>query len=454
MTHRTELGRYSSHSLKRSLWATIVGVNLLIILGATNALADAAAVCPEWPICHDIDLGNAGIWLAIIHRGTVVLVTGMLAMTVLQALRSDAHRYVKRSLAIAAVLWPIQVAIGAGVAMSGASSSITGIHLITGGAVLLTLVASLAWHLEKTSDPDDLTGTRRRKSSTSPSAGKVQAYLRLMKPRLMWLLCLVAIAAMVLAAGGLPNAWTALGTLLGGVLAIGASGAFNHVLERDRDQRMARTANRPLATGMVSPTGAITFGGILTLASLVSFLSLTNVVAAALALGAIGFYGVGYTILLKPRTTQNIVIGGAVGAFPALIGWAAVTGSIGLPAIVLGGVIFLWTPAHFYNLALAYVEDYRAADLPMVPVVRGTGVALRDIVGYLGATFVATGVLAAITSLSWLVVLPTVFMGAVFLWTVLRVHEQRTQKAAMRAFHASNAYLGLVLLAVILNGVV
>jgi protoheme IX farnesyltransferase len=277
----------------------------------------------------------------------------------------------------------------------------------------------------------------------------VGAYFRLMKPRLMWLLCLVAGAGMVLA--GTPAVRTVVYTLGGGVLAIGASGTFNHVLERDVDKRMERTADRPVATHEVPVRNALAFGGLLAVASLWAFLSV-NLLTAALGLAAIIFYSVVYTLILKPNTVQNTVLGGAAGALPALIGYAAVTGEIGVVGLVLAGVIFLWTPAHFYNLALAYRDDYERGGFPMMPVVRGETETRKHILFYLGATLLGAGVLAAVSSLGWLYGLTTVLLGAVFLWMVVRLHYEQSESAAFRAFHASNAYLGLVLVAVVVDG--
>ncbi|MFC4549275.1 heme o synthase, partial [Halorussus sp. GCM10023401] len=279
-------------------------------------------------------------------------------------------------------------------------------------------------------------------------------YFRLMKPRLMWLLCLVASAGMALAAG--PDhlrVETVVATLTGGVLSIGASGTFNHVLERDVDRKMARTSDRPTATDRIPVRNAIAFGVALAALSLAAFLTV-NLLAAALGMFAILFYSVVYTLLLKPNTVQNTVIGGFAGALPALIGWAAVTGEVGLPAVVLAGVIFLWTPAHFYNLALAYKDDYARGGFPMMPVVRGEAVTRKHILLWLAATLLAAGLLSTVTTLGWLYAVTSVTFGGVFLWAVVRLHQERTDRAAFRSFHASNAYLGTLLLAVVVDALV
>jgi protoheme IX farnesyltransferase len=273
-----------------------------------------------------------------------------------------------------------------------------------------------------------------------------------MKPRLMWLLCLVAGAGMALAAaaGFALSVETVALTLGGGVLAIGSSGTFNHVLERDVDKEMDRTSDRPVVTHEIPVRNAVVFGLALAAASLVAFWQV-NLLAAVLGLTAILFYSVVYTLLLKPNTVQNTVIGGAAGALPALIGWAAVTGDIGLPGLALATVVFVWTPAHFYNLALAYKDDYEAGGFPMMPVVRGEATTRKHILLWLAATLLTATALAAMTDLGWLYAATTTTLGAVFLWAVIRLHRERTEQAAFRAFHASNAYLGALLLAIVVD---
>jgi protoheme IX farnesyltransferase len=271
-----------------------------------------------------------------------------------------------------------------------------------------------------------------------------------MKPRLMWLLCLVAAAGMALAAGPALSVETIVFTLGGGVLSIGASGTFNHVLERDRDKKMSRTSDRPVATYQIPVRNALAFGFALTALSIAVFLQV-NPLTAALGFLAILFYSIVYTLVLKPNTVQNTVIGGAAGALPALIGWAAVTGRIGVAGLALAGLIFVWTPAHFYNLALAYKEDYARGGFPMMPVVRGETTTRKHILLWLGATLAAMSALIWLADLGWLAATTTVAVGAVFLWAVVQLHRERTEAAAFRAFHASNAYLGLVLVAIVVD---
>ena len=443
-----------------------VGVYLLVMVGATAALSDAAEACAGWPLCHGPLTPAVAVGLG--HRVVAALV-GLLVVTIaVVAWQEGIDARVQGALAVALVLYPIQVGLGALVATTAAAGSLPGVHLATGMVIFAALVAALAWQLETETAAETGTTTTTDPAAPDPAPGPdprpprpsgltrvkvtAAAYVQLMKPRLMWLLCLVASAGMALAAGPALSAQTVVATLGGGVLAIGASGTFNQVFERDIDKKMNRTSDRPVATYQVPVRNAIAFGLALTAAAVAAFLTV-NVLAAALGVAAIIFYSVVYTLVLKPNTVQNTVIGGAAGALPALIGWAAVTGKIGLPGLALAGVIFLWTPAHFYNLALAYREDYERGGFPMLPVVRGEAVTRKHILWYLAATLLSAGVLSALTDLGWLYAGTTVALGTLFLWTVVRLHRERDESAAFRAFHASNAYLGALLLAVVVDAI-
>jgi protoheme IX farnesyltransferase len=413
--------------------------------------------------------------VALGHRLVAALV-GVLVLAAGVAVWQDGpERRVRAATALGVVLFPVQVGIGASVAVSGGSMPLPGLHLLAGTSIFGSFLLALAWHLEAETggadDPVDDLGPPSAPADPDPDAGsgpgpdpdlvadrapdlgvreRVVAYVRLTKPRLMWLLCLVAAAAMALAGGPGLSVRTVVLTLLGGVLAIGASGTFNHVLERDRDRRMSRTDNRPVAVDAIPVRNAAVFGIVLAGLSLAVFLRV-NVLAALLGLTAIVFYSVVYTLLLKPNTVQNTVIGGAAGALPALIGWAAVTGRVGLPGLVLAGLIFVWTPAHFYNLALAYKDDYARGGFPMMPVVRGETTTRKHILLWAGTTLAAASALIWLTPLGWVAAGATTLAGGAFVWAIVRLHREQTERAAFRAFHASNAYLGLVLVAIVVD---
>ena len=472
MTERTLPRRFAS-----LLAATALGVYLLVIVGATTALTDAAAACPTWPACNGhwlVPLDEPKLAVAWGHRVAAALVGVLLAATLVVGWRAAERRRVRLSLGVAAALYPLQIGLGAFAATTATAATLSAVHLLVGMAIFSGVVLALAWTLEP-ERPDEPTGFAdpasvdgEPESAPDSSVGRepttardrltqtAGAYFRLMKPRLMWLLCLVASAGMALAAetgGTALGVETIVATLGGGVLSIGASGTFNHVLERDVDEKMSRTNDRPTVTHQIPVLNAVVFGVALAVLSVGVFLTV-NVLAAVLGLFAIFFYSVVYTLMLKPNTVQNTVIGGFAGSLPALIGWAAVTGEVGVPALVLSGVIFVWTPAHFYNLALAYKDDYARGGFPMMPVVRGEAVTRKHILLWLAATLLATSLLSTVTPLGWLFAATSVVFGGVFLWAVVRLHRERTERAAFRSFHASNAYLGALLLAVVADALV
>lgn len=403
----------------------------------------------------------------MIHWVATILVFGLLLAVTAIAWLARAPRVVTLTLVVTTVLFPLQMGIGALTVTVGDPAWIPGLHLLVAMIIfagsLLALLYWLEWETKDVVSSFDNTQvgtgheTFERSGSPTPGwRGTASAYLQMTKPRLMWLLCIVALAGMGLASASTSytlSSTMVLGTLLGGVLAIGASGTFNHVLERDIDRRMARTADRPIPQDLVPLRNAIAFGWILSVSSITVFLLTTNALAAGLGVVAIAFYSVIYTLGLKPHTTQNIVIGGAVGAFPAIIGWAAVTGSIGIPAVVLGLVIFLWTPAHFYNLALVYKRDYERGGFPMLPIVRGEAVTRRHIVYYAGATMVSVGVLGAVGGLGWLYALTAIVAGSGFLLAIVHLFREQTPTAGMVTFHASNLFLGVLMLVIVIETV-
>ena len=291
--------------------------------------------------------------------------------------------------------------------------------------------------------PVDPTAPRSR-------ADTVKAYVALTKPRIIELLLVTTVPAMILAAGGLPDWTTVLITLIGGTLAAGSANALNCYIDRDIDAVMHRTGHRPLARHQVSDRGALVFGGILGAISVAMLWLGANWLAGVLTIGAIGFYVLGYTLLLKRRTSQNIVWGGAAGCMPVLIGWAAVTGDLSWAPIVLFLVVFFWTPPHFWALAIKYKDDYARAGVPMLPVVATPVQVARQIVAYSVLTAVTSVVLwplstgpiygiLAIAAGAWLIAESLV---------LLRATTRGEAGKPMRLFHFSNSYLAFVFVAV------
>jgi protoheme IX farnesyltransferase len=281
----------------------------------------------------------------------------------------------------------------------------------------------------------------------------VTAYLGLTKPRIIELLLVTTVPAMFLAAGGVPPLMVVLTTMVGGCLAAASANAFNCVLDRDIDERMRRTRRRPLPRHAVGPLGATVFGLILGIAATLWLGYLVNWLSAALALGANAFYIVVYTIWLKRRTPQNIIWGGIAGCFPPLIGWTAVTGHLALAPFVLFLIVFCWTPPHTWALAMRYREDYAAANVPMLPVVRSAPVVARQIMAYAAVTVLVSLLLWPVAHTGWFYPAAAVLLGAALLWqsALLLARAQRGLADAalkpMRLFHWTNSYLALLFVA-------
>ena len=273
---------------------------------------------------------------------------------------------------------------------------------------------------------------------------RVRAYVGLTKPRIIELLLVTTVPTMVIAARGLPPLGLVVATLVGGTLAAGSANAFNSWLERDIDQQMQRTHRRPMAQHAVSPRAAVVFASVLGIGS-VAFLEVTtNLLSALLAAFAIFFYVVVYTIGLKRRTPQNIVIGGAAGCMPVLIGWSAVTGEVGLAAWVLFAIVFAWTPPHFWALALKYRDDYEAAGVPMLPVVAGVAETAHQILLYSVLLVAITLIFGPIGGMGVLYLVAAVGLGAWFLVLAVRLVRVRSEEIAMSLFRYSIVYLGLL----------
>jgi heme o synthase len=284
--------------------------------------------------------------------------------------------------------------------------------------------------------------------------GRALAYVRLTKPRIITLLLITTVPAMVLAQRGMPPLWLIGATLLGGVLTAGSANAFNQYLERDIDQKMRRTSSRPLPSHDVPPTGALVFAILIGTIGVVWLWTVVNPLSALLAAGAIAFYVVVYTVLLKRSTPQNIVIGGAAGAAPVLIGWAAVTGSVEAPAWIMFAIVFLWTPPHFWALAMHYRDDYAAAEVPMLPVVRGDAATTLQILLYAVVLVAVTLVLSPVGGLGVVYAAAAALLGGWFVYRAIRLRMDPSGQAAMRMFRYSISYLGLLFAAIAVDRLV
>ena len=283
--------------------------------------------------------------------------------------------------------------------------------------------------------------------------GTVGAYVALTKPRVIELLLITTVPTMVLATGGLPSWWLLVATLVGGAGAAGSSNVLNCYLDRDIDAVMHRTRRRPTVTGAVSPRAALLFGLVLGAVALAFLWLVVNPVSAGLAAAAMVIYVVGYTMLLKRRTSQNIVWGGAAGCMPVLIGWSAVTGALSWTPVLLFGVVFFWTPPHYWPLSMKFRKDYAAAGVPMLPVVARDTTVAGQMVAYTLAMIVCSLLLVPVAGMTWVYAVSAAVLGGWFLASCVSLlraarDPEHHRLRAMRVFHHSITYLSLLSLAV------
>ena len=287
-----------------------------------------------------------------------------------------------------------------------------------------------------------------------PLLATIGSYVRLTKPRVIELLLVTAVPPMILAQSGLPSLGLVAAVVIGGALAAGGANTINCWIERDRDQLMKRTHGRPLPQGEIVPARALAFGIILNVVAFVLLASAANLLAATLTLSATLFYVFVYTLWLKPRTVHNIVIGGAAGAVPALVGWAAVRNGLATPAWLLFAIVFFWTPAHFWALAMKYRDDYAAAGVPMLPVVHGVELTTRRIAAYATITVSLTFAMTLTNDVGRVYAASVFVLGALFVTRSFALVREPSPQRAIRFFAWSNVYLMLVFVAVAVDALV
>ncbi|HEX6473773.1 MAG TPA: heme o synthase, partial [Candidatus Limnocylindria bacterium] len=386
-----------------------------------------------------------------------VVVAGLVVWTAVVVRRRTQSR-LPRTLAVVAVgLVIVQIALGAANVWSRLSALFVVPHLAVGAALFATcfwlLLAALR---EPAVAREPAHGATIPAAHAAPSrSNTLRAYVALTKPRIIELLLVTTIPTMVLAQRGVPSLWLMAAVIIGGTLAAGGANAINQYVDRDIDDVMRRTRHRPLPRHAVEPRNALVFGVALSVISFV-FLALTvNLLSALLAASAIGFYVFVYTLWLKRSTPQNIVIGGAAGCVPVLVAWAAVTGTVGVPALVLFAIVFYWTPPHFWALALRFKGDYAAANVPMMPVVRGEAETARQIVIYTLLLFAVSLLLFPTAGMGLIYLVAAIGLGAAFVWYALRVLRDATDgKAAIGLFRYSISYLTLLFAAVAIDSLI
>jgi protoheme IX farnesyltransferase len=396
-----------------------------------------------------------GPWLRLTAAGAavaaaLVVVSGALHMTsahralalaalapmvAMLAAARFAHPRLLRLWSAAVGLMLAEIGLGVAVALTATSSALHWAHV---GVACLALAAAVA-------------GTAATMRGEPVAAAPWRDYVTLTKPRVMSLLLLTGACGMVVGERGIPPAGRFAAMLLGLAMACGGASALNHLLDRDIDQRMKRTAGRPVASGRVAPPRALEFGLALSAGSFVLLASLVNPLTAALALAGNLFYVVVYTSWLKRSTAQNIVIGGAAGAVPPLVGWAAATGNMSLAAVVLFVIVFVWTPPHFWALALLIKRDYAAAGVPMLPVVRGDAAAARQILVYSIGLVAVTGLPVVVGIAGWPYLIVAAASGAWFVVLAWRLLRDPVTARAGALFHYSMLYLAVLFVAMAAN---
>ena len=282
----------------------------------------------------------------------------------------------------------------------------------------------------------------------------VWAYVRLTKPRIVLLLLITTVPAMILAEQGWPSTWLVVATVAGGALAAGGAGALNCYFDRDIDGLMLRTRSRPLPAGQIEPERAALFGIALGGIGFLVVEAFVNLLAAFLTLGAFAFYVIVYTMILKRTTPLNIVIGGAAGAVPPLVGWAAVTGEVGAPALVMFAIVVLWTPPHFWALSLNYTSDYERAGIPMLPVVVGQEETKRHILLHTVALAAVSLLLFTTGAAGFVYLTAAVVLGGLFVYYAVRLWRDSSARASVTLFRYSIVYLSLLFAAIAADGLV
>ncbi len=306
----------------------------------------------------------------------------------------------------------------------------------------------------RAAEPDSSPGIDPAHQSPRSPTRTARAYLALTKPRIIELLLVTTVPTMVVADRGIPSVWLMVATVVGGTLAAGGANAINMYVDRDIDRLMERTKNRPLVTGEIVPSRALVFAIALEVLAFMWLWGFVNLLSAVLAVSATAFYVFVYTMWLKRTSTRNIIIGGAAGAVPVLVGWSAVTNSLSWAPLVLFGVIFYWTPPHFWALAIRYRDDYRAANVPMLPAVASTRTTAVRMIGYTVVLWGLSVLFSAVGEMGLVYLLSSVVLGAVFLYLAVEVLRTKETASAMRLFSYSITYITLLFAAMAVDQVV
>lgn len=441
----------------------------LILVGAYMRGARASLAFPDWPLMNGGLFpslsGSQGIHFA--HRAAALISGFIVGGATVRVWRAVGPSLLRTLTLWASGLFILQAVVGGLQVITALDSVPVAAHVLLSALIWGLLVA--AWAVARPlvpagqpspvgrrvlagPDPAPISGAQVDVLAAPRTLGStVSAYMALTKPRIITLLLITTVPAMVLARGGWPSWGLVIATLVGGTLAAGSANAINMVIDRDIDAVMSRTRRRPLPSHQVTPERALIFAMTLAAISFFYMTATVNLLAAILAQSAIAFYVFVYTLVLKRTTPQNIVIGGAAGAVPALVGWAAVTGTLQLEAWLLFAIIFAWTPPHFWALAIRYSRDYEAAGVPMLPVVAGRERTERSILRYTVLTVLLSLGLWTVGGLGIIYGATAIVLGAWFLVAAWSIRRGTTAAGAMAVFKTSIIYLGLLFPAVAID---
>jgi heme o synthase len=434
----------------------------LMLSGSYVVGSGASLACPGWPLCGTPPAWAVTYHLAdinVLHRYIATFVGFVLIWTLVSAWSRRRIAPGQAWIALAAgILFVVQATVGGLVVLLRRPDLIAALHLALATAVwgLLVVLAVLAARQLRAapggSDLEKLEETEPKKEQ-SLVGQTIASYIDLMKPHVTILLLGTTAAAMAIAAGGLPPLGRMLATLLGGAMAAGSANCINCYIDRDIDQIMGRTQRRSLPAGKVQPAHALIFGIVLGAGAFIVLAVFVNLLSATLACSAILFYVFIYTMWLKRSSAQNIVIGGAAGAVPVLVGWAAVTNTITLPAIWLFAIIFYWTPPHFWALSLLIQKDYEKAHIPMLPVVMGEAETRRQIFLYSLLLLAVTLVLFGMHAMGYLYLVVAVTLGGILVYMSVRLMRDQSKRWARTLFWYSNCYLAMIFAAMVVDRV-
>ncbi|HEX6140819.1 MAG TPA: heme o synthase, partial [Candidatus Limnocylindria bacterium] len=436
------------------------------LIGLTTAAAFAQMLLGSWVTGHNAGLAYADFPLMngrlvpemtvveqviqFAHRAVAVLVLLLVLWMARSVRRATDARLPRRLAGAAGLLISVQLLLGGANVWSRLSAIFVVPHLAVGAGLFAVLVWLLLAAMRlPAAESVRAEGAGAGKLPAARLTDTLRAYVALTKPRIIELLLVTTVPTMVLAARGIPSPWLMAAVVIGGTLAAGGANTINQYIDRDIDDVMRRTRHRPLPAHALMPRHALAFGIGLSVVSFVFLWATVNLLSALLAASAIAFYVFVYTLWLKRTTPQNIVIGGAAGCVPVLVAWAAVTGTVQVPALVLFAIVFYWTPPHFWALALRFKGDYAAAGVPMLPVVRGDAETARQIVIYTLLLVAVSLLLFPAAQMGLIYLVAAIGLGAAFVWYALKVRRDLSDgRAAIGLFRFSISYLTLLFAAV------